>query len=389
MFNAKKKSIAIIMFLAFYFLMNSTMVASASYEDTSPIIYFYSPTCSSCTKEVGILNKYKKSHKDIKIIKYDITKGDNYTLFKRYCKAYSLDYDKSTVPAIFVGQKAFIGEKSLKDAIDKKALDHLKYEKNIEVISSDIKLEKERMSDKSISVLYSLAAGFLDGFNPCAMAMLLLFISVLGFSNNKSVLIKITIAYILGLFLSYFALGTILFKFLSDINLSFLHAALNYLVIALCVILALLNIYDYINIKKERYKNIVLQLPKGFQKFNKKIMNNGADLFKKYKSFGYIVIFFIGTVVAFSEFLCTGQVYLPVIISLIQINKMLSFTTVGYLLIYNIAFIIPLIIIAVISIKTKSIFTMSDKIRDKLHLIKLVNVIFFIIIGIIYAVVFI
>lgn len=388
MFNIKKITLTFIVLICCYLSINSIAFASTSSEEANSIIYFSSPTCSSCTSTLEILNKYEKNHTDIKIIKYDITKGDNYTLFVRYCKAYSLDYEKRTVPAVFMGSKAFIGEKSLKDAVAENVFDDLKYEKNIEVINSDITLEKEQIYHESISILYSLMAGFLDGFNPCAMAMLLLFISVLGFSDNKNILIKITITYILGLFLSYFALGTILFKFLSDINLSFLHTSLNYLVIVLCFILAILNLCDFINIRRKKYKKIVLQLPKSFQKFNKKIMNDGAVFFRKYSLLGYLAIFFIGVIVAFSEFLCTGQVYLPVIISLIQINKVLSFATLSYLLIYNIAFIIPLIAIAVISIKTKSIFSISDKIRGKLHLIKLINFLFFIVAGILYIIVF-
>lgn len=388
MFNVKKISLAIIMALYFYLSMNSTIFASTINVEVNPIIYFYSPTCSSCTKEIKILNNYQKNHKDIKIIKNDITKEENYALFMQYCEAYSLTYENSTVPAVFIGSKSFIGVENLKKAINEKSFYDLRFDKSIKVTSSDIKLGKERMSNKSVSVLYSLAAGFLDGFNPCAIAMILLFISVLGFSNSKTVLIKVTITYILGLFLSYFALGTILFKFLSNMNLSFLHEAINYFVIALCVILSLLNLYDFVNIKLHKYKKIVLQLPRNFQRFNKKLMNDGASLFKKYRVIGYLVVFLIGVIVAFSEFLCTGQVYLPVIISLIQINKVLSFATISYLLIYNIAFILPLALIAIVAIKTKGIVTMSNKVMEKLYLIKLFNFLFFMVVGLIYAVVF-
>ena len=59
-----------------------------------------------------------------------------------------------------------------------------------------------------------------------------------------------------------------------------------------------------------------------------------------------LAAFASGIVISLLELACTGQVYLPTIVYMM---KQGSLTAVGYLLLYNIAFVLPLIVIFVLA----------------------------------------
>lgn len=374
-----KKVINIIAFSFIIIFMNSAHV----YAEEKKIIYFYSPTCSACAETEHFIEGNLKS--DIQVARYDITEESGLKLFKSYCSTYLVPFDKQTVPAMFVGENFLIGKeevvKAIKDDKIKKYSDKRLLEIDSKVFNNKVINEK---MNSPLGIFYVFFSGLLDGFNPCAMAMLLMFISFLGFGAKKSTLINISVTYIFALFITYFALGTMLFNFLHLIHLEYIAPIVNTIVILLCFMLFILNIYDYIVSKNEHYEKIKLQLPKSIQKFNKKIISQAAEKIKRQSRMMYLVVFILGITIALTEFLCTGQIYLPVIISLIQFSNAFNLMNICYLLIYNFAFVVPLIVIAVIAIRTQSVMSTSDKIRSKLHLIKLFNSVFFFIIAIIF-----
>ena len=93
-------------------------------------------------------------------------------------------------------------------------------------------------------------------------------------------------------------------------------------IIVLGLGLFLFNLYDYFMTKNNKYGKVKNQLPKFIQKFNKsiikkftKVMNNTENSIWGYISL-LLITFGLGVIISFTEFLCTGQVYLPVILQL-------------------------------------------------------------------------
>jgi cytochrome c biogenesis protein CcdA len=60
--------------------------------------------------------------------------------------------------------------------------------------------------------------------------------------------------------------------------------------------------------------------------------------------------FVVGILVSVFEFACTGQIYLPTIIYMLKLPGY-RFSALGYLLLYNLMFIVPLIIIFMLAWK--------------------------------------
>ena len=56
--------------------------------------------------------------------------------------------------------------------------------------------------------------------------------------------------------------------------------------------------------------------------------------------------FFTGFIVSFIEIVCTGQIYLPIIYYIVSKNGMMGYF---YLFIYNLFFIIPLVVVALLA----------------------------------------
>jgi cytochrome c biogenesis protein CcdA len=238
-----------------------------------------------------------------------------------------------------------------------------------------------------IGFLTVLFAGLLDGVNPCAIALLLLFVSLLGFSDNKRFLILVSVVYIFALFVSYLLIGTVLLNVLDTFQAQahIISTVINWVVAIICVILFSLNMYDYFRAKNDDYGNIKNQLPKFIQRYNKKIVKAFTNVLNSEDKKGVVTIliitFILGITLSLTELVCTGQIYFSILYGIHTLNSVYGYIA---LIAYNIMFVVPLIIIAVISIKGRGIMETSNYIREHLDLIKLLNALLFLGIGIFY-----
>ena len=80
---------------------------------------------------------------------------------------------------------------------------------------------------------------------------------------------------------------------------------------------------------------------------------------------------------ATGEFLCTGQIYLSSVVILVQKGSAGLFPVL-LLLLYSIAFVIPLIVLMLVLYISKKYFEASEFILDKIPLIKLISSLLFV-----------
>jgi cytochrome c biogenesis protein CcdA len=284
----------------------------------------------------------------------------------------------STVPVVFAGDQYFDGLETLKQAVD----DGTIYNKSAEPLKDVHVYEGKAYKDLTgiLGFFVVLGAGLLDGFNPCAIALLLLFISLLGFTEDKRKLILVSIVYIFALFISYFMIGTLLLELLQRFTkeLAIIGRIIYFFVMFISLFLFLFNLYDFIQARKEQYGKIKNQLPKWVQRYNKKIVNSFTSLMNKdAKSnlFGVLLLtFFLGVTLSLTELVCTGQIYFGILYGIHTIDSAYAYLLLVF---YNLMFILPLVIIAVVSVKLKSTFSVSNWVREHLAPIKLMNALLF------------
>lgn len=87
-----------------------------------------------------------------------------------------------------------------------------------------------------------------------------------------------------------------------------------------------------------------------------------------------VIPFFIGLVIAVTEAACTGQVYGLILISIRSTEPM---TGILYLLLFNLLFVTPLIIISIIAVRAKTTAGIAMFVNDHLATIKILTAGFF------------
>jgi len=184
-----------------------------------------------------------------------------------------------------------------------------------------------------------IGAGFLDGINPCVFSTLVFFMSMLSVARIKGKkLLLVGSAYCISCFLTYLLLGfgaLQVFKFLSAF--AFLRSVLNFLTLLFLLACSIVSFRDAWAFQKSKNPNDVkLKLPDALKmKINSVFRKN---LTAKFLLPGAL---FLGFFVTLIESVCTGQVYVPVLILLSKENFFSKWFF--YLLVYNFAFILPLI----------------------------------------------
>ncbi len=178
----------------------------------------------------------------------------------------------------------------------------------------------------TLSVVVSAAA--IDSINPCAIGVLILMVSViLGGKGSTKRLLFLGSLYILAIFMTYLIAGLGLIYFLASVPL-YIAEYLSLVVGVLVILAGLLEIKDFFWYGQ----GFSLQIPPYFaekiHKFSKNVTVPG--------------VIFLGAFIAGVELPCTGAPYLA-IITLLSLN--FNFQAFMMLVLYNIVFVLPLIII--------------------------------------------
>lgn len=174
-------------------------------------------------------------------------------------------------------------------------------------------------------------AALIDSINPCAFSILLLTIAFLfSLGKMRSGILKIGSFYILGLFAVYILIGLGILQALHIFNTPHFMAKLG---------ATLLILFGLINLAGHYFPKFPVKL-----KIPDAVHNKIARLIEV----GSLpTAFFLGVLVGLCEFPCTGGPYL-LVLGLLH-DQATYLKGLGYLLIYNLIFILPLAVILLIA----------------------------------------
>ena len=156
--------------------------------------FFYGETCPHCEKEQEFLDEMEEKYDDLVINRYEVWNNKkNAKLMQEYAK--KLDIKVEGVPFTIVNDEYMFGySKSSNERIEKMITDALeeKPDNKNDKIPDETNTVKTlpvlgKVDVKNISIpLLSIILGFVDGFNPCAMWVLLFLITMLiGMKDKK------------------------------------------------------------------------------------------------------------------------------------------------------------------------------------------------------------
>jgi cytochrome c biogenesis protein CcdA len=193
---------------------------------------------------------------------------------------------------------------------------------------------------ESLSALPVIAGGLLDGINPCAFTTLIFLLASLALAGRgrREVLI-IGALFSFAVFLTYLSIGLGFFAALRAASAySLVSRILRWVLFAVLAAFAGLSVYDYAVIRGGRPTEILLQLPLSLKK---RIHSSIRTRVRTAALAGSSLV--LGFLVSVFEFACTGQVYLPTLAYLVRMGR--EPRALLLLLLYNLAFIAPLLIV--------------------------------------------
>jgi len=341
-------------------------------ENRICIIFFYEPTCGTCQEA--------KEKMDTLMLKYPLdvkvyeTSGD-YDLLLRYYNAFNVSQEDYDTFAIFMGDSYY-------HKINHFVLLESKIKNLIESGLPCPQIPSEGNNEsllKSVTLFAIIAGGLLDGINPCAFATLIFFVAYLErVKQKKKTLLYIGIAFSLAVFIGYILVGLGILEFYYQAETSLLISDMIYFVAgSLALFLGIFNLYDYIRVKKD--ETPILQLPR----FLKSKRGRMIRVLTQDRGIPFLILlaFLAGFGIALLEFVCTGQVLIPVL-AVIKTASPERFIAYLYLILYNVMFIVPLLLILGFFYVGYKSETFGEILRSRQGLIKVLTAIFLFVIGI-------
>jgi len=315
---------------------------------TSPAIhmaYFSKAGCPVCAQVNDYLEEMQGLYPQLIITEFPIEEEESKELSEWLGQRYGVpEEQRLTTPMVFVGKDYLVGR-------DQVTVENLRALLDEYVTSGaaptweDFDPEQSGASIierfRSFGLLTVVGAGLWDGLNPCAFATIVFFISYLTFLGRKGrEILVVGAAFALGVFLTYLFVGLGLLKVLEQLLfLTTLSRWVYGLTALFCLALAVFSFLDYLKARRGEFKEMTLRIPLRLRQRINRIVREGAQA----RAF-VPVAFVTGFVVSVIELACTGQVYLPTIIFVMGMSEMQG-QAFFYLLLYNLAFILPLVVV--------------------------------------------
>lgn len=309
------------------------------------IAFFTEAACLECDRIDKMLYYLQQKYPELFVKTYDSRNREHQMLQEGISIAFKVPEEQRLIaPTIFLCDTFLIGEEITEKRIESLILTH-RQKSSVPPWQKGKKYEylaDERIQQRfeKFGAFVVFIAGLVDGVNPCAFATIVFFLSFMALiGRSRREIIATGITFIATVFVIYLFIGIFLYRMVEMEFLSSIRYLLYYAIAAFAFILGIISIIDAILIAKGRTERMLLKLPKVIRRRMEK------TIVKESKLRNYVASAVIsGVVVSFLEFSCTGQVYVPTIFFVSGVSE-LKLRALWFLILYNIAFIIPLIIL--------------------------------------------
>lgn len=364
-------SFFVLVFLLALLIPNGDQISAREDSGKIKIIYFQTETCSNCQEVKPFLEEIKKEYEGrIEFLKYDVREEEKCRqLFSHFALTYNVPAFDAKIPIIFVGKNYLSGIMDIKNNLREKINQAIQNNDNLlfdcskfldawpNVSKIDFTVgdggedgcgidssaqcivygnnnkndDNDSSKGKSLSLTLIAATAIIDSINPCAIAVLIFLLGILlSLKASRKKIIKIGLVYISAVFATYYLAGLGLIEVITRFNI---QAEIAFFAGAI-VFLA-----GFLEIKEGLY-------PDGKQLL--RIPEKTKPIFTGFLKKGTIPsVFIAGVLVSAFELPCTGQVYLGILSMLSQENMRAQGYL--YLFIYNLIFVLPLVIILLIA----------------------------------------
>ncbi len=292
------------------------LVGFASAIPQTQLEYFHSSTCSHCAKVAtsGILDNLS-SMKNVTLNKYEVALPTNREKYLGFIKKFGIK--ESGIPFLVINQSGKLSYLMGDGQI-------IKDSKSAIINFHPSKIGNGNFMDKGLSLWVVIAAALIDSINPCAFGVLLFLMTVLLTMGSAKRALRSGIIYTFVILLVYLAAGFGIMQAITSLSiLNEVKIVAGFLVL----IGGIIELKDFF----WEGKGFSLRIPAKVRPMLEKYIHKST----------LSALIILGALVAMVELPCTGGIYLA-ILSLIAESGTKG---IIYLIIYNIIFVSPLILI--------------------------------------------
>ncbi len=345
-------------------------------ESTKVTVYFfYSSSCVHCKAENAFLDELEDQYGDtIDIKRYEVTKSETNSNYMSLVKE-RVGSNSAGVPFTVIGEKYYNGYSNTIGSTMKNTIDSYIESMNDEVTDDESNDDTEEVVDeeksnidlpllgevdaKQVSLpLVAVILGTIDGFNPCAMWILLFLINMLFAMKDRK---KMWLLGIIFLFTSAFV------YFLAMLGLSVVIGMtavvwVRTLIALVAIIGGIVNLNSYLKTPKDGCHVVDEKKRKKYFTRIKKFTNE-QNLF-----LAILGVIALAASVNLVELACSAG-FPTIFISMLELNGISGISSILYILLYIIFFLIDDIVIFVIAMTTLKISGITTKYNRMSHLI--------------------
>jgi cytochrome c biogenesis protein CcdA/thiol-disulfide isomerase/thioredoxin len=301
------------------------------------IYFFYGLGCPHCERTKPVIDALGEKYPQVQLRAYEIYfNTTNQAMFRDFNQRYGTN--SSGVPTVFIGDRALVGETAVKTNLEERII---WYTNNPTICPAAYSVNNSLPQDISppegnqtgqpdgLTIPAIVVAGAIDSINPCAFAVLIFLLSYLTSLGERRRILMVGVTYIATVFVVYFIAGLGLLTVVQQLGLTgivFTFAAI------IAILAGLINIIEVL-LRREIF---TLAIPVS--------QKDAIDRYVKKASVPSAIV--LGALVSMVELPCTGGVYLA-ILGLIG-DRMTLMEGIPYLLLYNLIFVLPLILILLV-----------------------------------------
>lgn len=247
-------------------------------QDSIHILLFTTESCNSCEKAkeylAGLPTEAVADGRSypVELGEISVMEEDNADYLMELYDSFQVPSADQKVPVVFIGTHYLAGEKQIRSGRLEEYINALEGLGALYLPSDGRPADGGRVPgsaagkgfEGAVSVGSILLTGLLNGLNPCALSMTLLFLSLLAAAGGR--FLRYGFCFLAGKFAAYLGLGLAVSAAASAIPLEAFGLArniLNVILVCFCLAAALGNIWDFVQIKRGNYGKVRMQLPAG------------------------------------------------------------------------------------------------------------------------------
>jgi glutaredoxin len=355
-------------------------------DEVVDIYLFHSSLCSHCQAEIAYLQQLQEENPNIELHLYETINNKENDELMQYVKQ-QMNVNNVQVPFTVIGNTYYIGfEDSIKESMDSLIKEELN-NPSVNVVDKIFNNESidgitirngeinklvtffGTIDPNEISLpILSIIIGFIDGFNPCAMWVLLFIISMLLNMKNKKRMWAIGLTFLITSALVYFAFMVAWLK----VAITLTQVSWVRLIIGLIALIgALINITSYLEERKKDDGCHVVDDKKRKKLFKKvKTIISSVDDKGNMKGFIAALIGIMGLAISVNmiELACSSG--LPLVFTqILALNDLSLLHYLFYIVLYIFFFLIDDIVIFVLAMTTLKVTGISTKYNKLSHLL--------------------